>query len=127
MADGPDIAAGRLQADLYGANFGDVADPLDRGGALIDAARCYFCHDAPCIEACPTGIDIPGFIRRIGSDNVCKGNAWNIIWPIGANNWWIYRRSCRYPASVRAQRDPSPRGAPYPSALLPIFPANCRR
>ena len=78
MAEGPDIAAGRLQADLYDAHFGDVADPLDRNGALIDAARCYFCHDAPCIEACPTGIDIPGFIRRIGSGNV-HGAAYEIL------------------------------------------------
>jgi glutamate synthase (NADPH/NADH) small chain len=78
MADGPDIAAGRLDTDLYDAHFGDVADPLDRGGALIDAARCYFCHDAPCIEACPTGIDIPGFIRRIATDNV-RGAAHEIL------------------------------------------------
>src|SRR5262249_43349707 len=46
--------------------------------ALIDASRCYFCHDAPCIEACPTGIDIPGFIRKIATDNV-KGAAVTIL------------------------------------------------
>ncbi|HVL45003.1 MAG TPA: NAD(P)-dependent oxidoreductase, partial [Acidovorax sp.] len=31
--------------------------------------RCYYCHDAPCATACPTGIDIPSFIHRIAQDN----------------------------------------------------------
>ena len=31
------------------------------------ADRCYFCHDAPCITACPTDIDIPLFIRQIAT------------------------------------------------------------
>ena len=31
------------------------------------ADRCYFCHDAPCITACPTAIDIPLFIRQIAT------------------------------------------------------------
>jgi glutamate synthase (NADPH/NADH) small chain len=38
--------------------------------ALIEADRCYYCYDAPCITACPTGIDIPTFIQRIAQDNV---------------------------------------------------------
>jgi glutamate synthase (NADPH/NADH) small chain len=29
--------------------------------------RCYFCHDAPCITACPTSIDVPLFIRQIAT------------------------------------------------------------
>ncbi len=35
--------------------------------ALVEANRCLFCHDAPCISACPTSIDIPEFIRRIAT------------------------------------------------------------
>ena len=31
------------------------------------ADRCYFCHDAPCMTACPTSIDIPLFIRQIAT------------------------------------------------------------
>ena len=52
--------------------------PLDRPEALVEADRCYFCFDAPCTTACPTGIDIPGFIQKIRSDNV-KGSAHTIL------------------------------------------------
>ena len=65
----PDIASGRLAAEDYGANFGDLHPPLDRHEALVESDRCYFCHDAPCVSACPTGIDIPIFIREISTDN----------------------------------------------------------
>src|SRR5206468_5716299 len=72
------IAAGRLTAAELERNFSDIHVPLDRKRALIEASRCYFCHDAPCLEACPTGIDIPGFIRKIATDNV-KGAAVTIL------------------------------------------------
>lgn len=65
----PDIAAGRLRADELAVNFDDVKPPLDRKKALIESSRCYFCHDAPCVEACPTSIDIPNFIRMINTGN----------------------------------------------------------
>jgi len=52
--------------------------PLGRSEALIEADRCYFCFDAPCTTACPTGIDIPGFIQRIRSDNL-TGSAHTIL------------------------------------------------
>lgn len=74
----PDIAARRLTPGEYRANFGDIHPPLDRKAALVEANRCYFCYDAPCIEACPTGIDIPGFIRQIATDNV-EGSGLRIL------------------------------------------------
>ncbi|MDP3895705.1 MAG: NAD(P)-dependent oxidoreductase, partial [Mesorhizobium sp.] len=37
--------------------------------ATVASDRCYFCHDAPCITACPTSIDIPLFIRQIQTGN----------------------------------------------------------
>ena len=73
-----DIAARRLDADELERNFADIHVPLDRKRALVEASRCYFCYDAPCLEACPTGIDIPGFIRKIATDNV-KGAAITIL------------------------------------------------
>src|SRR5665213_4460895 len=74
----PDIAAGRLLAEDYAANFGDLHPPLDHHQAVVEADRCYFCHDAPCLHACPTGIDIPLFIREILTDNP-KGAAETIL------------------------------------------------
>jgi dihydropyrimidine dehydrogenase (NAD+) subunit PreT len=61
----PGIVAGRLPRESYAANFADIEPPLTAHEALVAADRCYFCHDAPCIAACPTGIDIPLFIREI--------------------------------------------------------------
>jgi glutamate synthase (NADPH/NADH) small chain len=64
-----DIRAGRLDAKKIAENFGDLHPPLSRQEALVEADRCYFCFDAPCTTACPTGIDIPAFIQKIRSDN----------------------------------------------------------
>jgi dihydropyrimidine dehydrogenase (NAD+) subunit PreT len=74
----PDIAAGRLPREDYAKNFGDLVPALDKEAALVEANRCYFCYDAPCIAACPTGIDIPGFIRKIATGNV-RGSAVRIL------------------------------------------------
>jgi len=78
MSDIGDIAANRLPAEQYQRRFDDVEPPLDRKRALVEASRCHFCYDAPCLEACPTGIDIPGFIRKIATDNI-KGSAITIL------------------------------------------------
>jgi glutamate synthase (NADPH/NADH) small chain len=64
------IRAGRLSQDQYARNFSESHAPLNQAQALIEADRCYYCHDAPCITACSTGIDIPTFIQRIAQGNV---------------------------------------------------------
>ena len=64
-AKGPDIAGKRLSKAQYQANFADLHPRLDDHEALVESDRCYFCHDAPCMTACPTSIDIPLFIREI--------------------------------------------------------------
>ena len=58
-----------LSADELARNFADLHPPFTRYEALAEAARCLFCWDAPCSRACPTGIDVPGFIRQILHDN----------------------------------------------------------
>lgn len=63
----PGIAPARLPADQIAANFTDIAPRFDPHEAQVAADRCYFCHDAPCITACPTAIDIPLFIRQIAT------------------------------------------------------------
>ncbi|MCL6707235.1 NAD(P)-dependent oxidoreductase [Pseudomonas sp. R2.Fl] len=65
----PGLKAGRLDAADYARNFSDLHPPLGDHEALVAADRCYFCHDAPCMTACPTSIDIPMFIRQISTGN----------------------------------------------------------
>jgi glutamate synthase (NADPH/NADH) small chain len=74
----PDVRSNRLSRDEIDANFADLHPPLSRAEALIEADRCYFCFDAPCTAACPTGIDIPVFIQKIRSDNI-QGSAHTIL------------------------------------------------
>ncbi|MGR3714172.1 MAG: NAD(P)-dependent oxidoreductase [Shimia sp.] len=61
------IQSGRLKPAELAENFGDLHPRLDDHEALVAADRCYFCHDAPCMTACPTDIDIPLFIRQIAT------------------------------------------------------------
>ncbi|MBD9373326.1 NAD(P)-dependent oxidoreductase [Rhizobium sp. ARZ01] len=63
------IHGGRLSPGDYETNFSDLHPPLDHHEALVEADRCYFCYDAPCMTACPTSIDIPMFIRQISTGN----------------------------------------------------------
>jgi glutamate synthase (NADPH/NADH) small chain len=74
MADTPtpasDIRAGRRTPAQFAVAFADAAPRLSRTQALLEAERCLYCFDAPCVQACPTGIDVPSFIRRISDDNL---------------------------------------------------------
>jgi len=78
VTDKADIRAGRLSDEKIASNLADMHPPLTPSEAIIDADRCYFCYDAPCTTACPTGIDIPGFIQKIRSGNL-KGSAHTIL------------------------------------------------
>ena len=74
-----DIRPGRLGgAAAYAAAFADAAPRLTRTQALVESERCLYCYDAPCATACPTGIDVPSFIRRIAEDNL-RGAARTIL------------------------------------------------
>jgi dihydropyrimidine dehydrogenase (NAD+) subunit PreT len=73
-----DIAAQRLSPEQLSCEFTDIAPLLDPAAAAVAASRCHYCYDAPCIQACPTQIDIPGFIRKIGNGNL-KGAAVDIL------------------------------------------------
>ncbi|MBN2759245.1 MAG: NAD(P)-dependent oxidoreductase [Rhodobacteraceae bacterium] len=61
------VMPGRLGPAILEQNFRDAYPPLNPHEATVAADRCYFCHDAPCITACPTEIDIPLFIRQIAT------------------------------------------------------------
>ncbi len=70
MSLAPDIKSNRLSDETIIANFSDMKLPLTEKQVLVASERCLFCFDAPCIDACPTGIDIPLFIRKINTGNV---------------------------------------------------------
>jgi len=78
VTDKADVRAARLSDEKIASNLADMHPPLTPSEAIIDADRCYFCYDAPCTTACPTGIDIPGFIQKIRSGNI-KGSAHTIL------------------------------------------------
>ena len=73
-----DIAAHRLSRDQLSCEFADIAPLLDPTAAAAAASRCHYCYDAPCVQACPTQIDIPSFIRKIGNGNL-RGAAMDIL------------------------------------------------
>ena len=73
-----DIRCERLDPEKIRLNFSELHEPLTELQAIQESARCLFCHDAPCTEACPTDIDIPGFIRKIASGNL-RGAAKTIL------------------------------------------------
>ena len=78
--------AERLPEAALEANFAEIVPAFTRDEAVVEASRCLFCFDAPCIKACPTQIDIPSFIRKITTDNV-RGSARVILEsnPLGAS------------------------------------------
>jgi dihydropyrimidine dehydrogenase (NAD+) subunit PreT len=58
--------------------FEDIKPALRADEALMESNRCLMCYDAPCQRACPTHIDIPGFIKKITTDNL-RGSARTIL------------------------------------------------
>jgi dihydropyrimidine dehydrogenase (NAD+) subunit PreT len=76
----------RISTTNLELNFQEVERALTNQEALEESNRCLYCYDAPCIKACPTGIDIPTFIKKIASGNLL-GSAKTIMSsnPVGAS------------------------------------------
>ncbi len=73
------IKNNRLSQEQYAENFSDIHPPYETAdAALVEANRCLFCYDAPCMKSCPTGIDVPKFIKQIATENI-KGSAHTIF------------------------------------------------
>nr|WP_189657435.1 NAD(P)-dependent oxidoreductase [Pseudomonas peradeniyensis] len=68
----------RAGADQLAEAFSDLAPPLTARQAAVESARCLYCYDAPCVNACPSEIDIPSFIHRISDENL-QGAAERIL------------------------------------------------
>ncbi len=62
------------QAEERVCNFDEVPIGYSDDQAFQEALRCLHCKTPHCVEACPVGIDIPGFIRLIEQKDV-KGAA----------------------------------------------------
>src|SRR3984893_12373208 len=60
----------KLPAEELAINMAELAPAYSPQEAMLEAARCLFCFDAPCIMACPTGIDVPSFIKKITTGNL---------------------------------------------------------
>ncbi len=76
----------RISLSNLEKNFLEVERGLTNQEAVEESNRCLYCYDAPCIKACPTGIDIPTFIKKIASGNLL-GSAKTIMSsnPVGAS------------------------------------------
>lgn len=76
----------RISSTNLEVNFQEVERALTDQEAIEESNRCLYCYDAPCIKACPTGIDIPTFIKKIASGNLL-GSAKTIMSanPVGAS------------------------------------------
>ncbi len=73
------ISINKLSSIEYQGNFADIHPPFENyDAALVEANRCLFCYDAPCMKSCPTSIDIPKFIKQITTENI-KGSAKTIL------------------------------------------------
>ena len=60
----PVLPDGRLEQQFH-----EAKPAYNAAEAVAEANRCLYCEDAPCIRACPTGIDIPTFIHKISTGN----------------------------------------------------------
>ncbi|MDA8352138.1 MAG: NAD(P)-dependent oxidoreductase [Firmicutes bacterium] len=74
-----------ISIDKLAKVFEESTPSYNAQEAIDESNRCLYCYDAPCITACPTGIDVPAFIKGIASGNI-KGAAKIIMEdnPVGA-------------------------------------------
>lgn len=73
------IVNNRLSPEEYAVNFSDIHPPFENyAAAAVEANRCLFCYDAPCMKSCPTSINIPKFIKQIATEDI-KGSAKTIL------------------------------------------------
>jgi dihydropyrimidine dehydrogenase (NAD+) subunit PreT len=95
------IINNRLTEQQYEQNFSDIHPPFETASAaLVEANRCLFCYDAPCTKSCPTGINVPKFIKQITTDNM-KGSALTIflriLWVVAAARFALLKNYAKAP------------------------------
>lgn len=85
----------KLTPEEYEIKFEELIAPFNKNSAVAEASRCLYCYDSPCTKACPTGIDIPTFIKKIATDNL-KGSAKTIL----EKNWIALTCAKACPVSI---------------------------
>lgn len=61
----PRVAMPMLDAKMRIRSNDEVNCGLDAETAVAEATRCLDCPDPQCVQGCPVGIDIPGFVKNI--------------------------------------------------------------
>ncbi len=67
-----------MSVDAVAEAFVELEASYTAQAAVVEANRCLRCFDAPCMTACPTHIDVPGFIKKIATGNL-RGSALRIL------------------------------------------------
>ncbi|CAM4395508.1 NAD(P)-dependent oxidoreductase [Paenibacillus alkaliterrae] len=70
MGKSLNVNATFIPSESLRRNFAEVKAGMRPMEAIEESNRCLYCYDAPCIKACPTGINIPSFIKKIASGNM---------------------------------------------------------
>jgi dihydropyrimidine dehydrogenase (NAD+) subunit PreT len=78
MSDSVNFIAQAPGSPEIAVRFPDLHPPFEKTAAVAEANRCLYCFDAPCMQACPTHIDVPKFIKKIASGNL-EGSAKTIL------------------------------------------------
>lgn len=55
---------------IRATNFDEVCYGYDLEEAVKEASRCLQCKNPKCVDGCPVGVDIPGFIQELAQGKV---------------------------------------------------------
>ena len=59
------VAVAEQEPEVRAKNFEEVCLGYTEEEAMAEAARCFNCKNAKCIQGCPVSINIPAFIQEI--------------------------------------------------------------
>ncbi|MCQ2208320.1 MAG: FAD-dependent oxidoreductase, partial [Paludibacteraceae bacterium] len=63
--DTPRVKMNELDAKVRARSYDEVNQGLTEEQARKEASRCMDCPNPTCMEGCPVGINIPGFVKNI--------------------------------------------------------------
>ena len=105
-------------------NFDEVCYGYNEDEARKEAERCLGCKKAKCVEGCPVGIDIPGFIEKLKQG--CPVEAYQIISQYSALPA-VCGRVCPQESQCEARCVRGKKGGPVSIGKLERFAADYAR